>query len=217
MGVDVDPAGGDDEAARVDLAKVRITKVVDRISGLLALAENNALIVYSKTLAGQIPPSSAGHAFNVFQKAMHSHEIVQLCALWDKPDGTLAHNSIPTVHALIDDDAVIDVLFYHDTVWIGTDREKMNRAIFNALRPGGIYGIVDHSAAPGSGLSVVQTLHRIEESTLRAEVEHAGFKLVEEASFLKNPNDARDWSDSPRVAGERRGTSDRFVLKFKKP
>lgn len=114
-------------------------------------------------------------------------------------------------------DAVIDVLFYHDTVWIGTDREKMNRAIFNALRPGGIYGIVDHSAAPGSGLSVVQTLHRIEESTLRAEVEHAGFKLVEEASFLKNPNDARDWSDSPRVAGERRGTSDRFVLKFKKP
>jgi predicted methyltransferase len=114
-------------------------------------------------------------------------------------------------------DVVVDVLFYHDTVWIGTDREKMNRAIFAALKHGGIYGIVDHSAAPGSGLSAVQTLHRIEESTLRAEVEHAGFQLVEEASFLKNPNDTRDWSDSPRVAGERRGTSDRFVLKFKKP
>lgn len=114
-------------------------------------------------------------------------------------------------------DAVIDVLFYHDTVWIGTDREKMNRAIFNALRPGGVYGIVDHSALPGSGLNSVQTLHRIEESTLRAEIEHAGFQLVAEASFLKNPSDTRDWSDSPRVAGERRGTSDRFVLKFERP
>ena len=114
-------------------------------------------------------------------------------------------------------DAVIDVLFYHDTVWIGTDREKMNRAIFNALRPGGVYGIVDHSASPGSGLNSVQTLHRIEESTLRAEIEHAGFQLVAEGSFLKNPGDTRDWSDSPRVAGERRGTSDRFVLKFERP
>ncbi|MEO6602582.1 MAG: SAM-dependent methyltransferase [Polyangiaceae bacterium] len=114
-------------------------------------------------------------------------------------------------------DVVIDVLFYHDTVWIGTDREKMNRAIFAALKPGGIYGIVDHSALAGSGLSAVQTLHRIEESTLRAEVERSGFQLVAEASFLKNPNDTRDWSASPRVVGERRGTSDRFVLKFKKP
>ena len=114
-------------------------------------------------------------------------------------------------------DAVLDVLFYHDTVWIGTDRAKMNRAIFAALKPGGIYGIVDHSAIAGSGLSSVQTLHRIEESTLRSEIEQAGFQLVAEASFLKNPNDARDWSNSPRVAGERRGTSDRFVLKFKKP
>jgi predicted methyltransferase len=114
-------------------------------------------------------------------------------------------------------DAVIDVLFYHDTVWIGTDREKMNRAIFAALKPGGIYGIVDHSALPGSGLNSVQTLHRIEESTLRAEVEHAGFELVEEATFLRNPKDTRDWSDSPKAAGDRRGTSDRFVLKFKRP
>gem|GEM_PF-2012890 len=99
-----------DAPARVELAKVKITNVVERISALLALAEHNALIVYSPLLAGQIPASTAGHAFNVFQKAMHNHEIVQLCALWDKPDATLAHNSIPTVHALIDDDAVIEEL-----------------------------------------------------------------------------------------------------------
>jgi len=114
-------------------------------------------------------------------------------------------------------DVVLDVLFYHDTVWLGVDREKMNRAIFAALKPGGVYGIVDHSALPGSGLSGVQSVHRIEEKTLRDEIEHAGFRLVAEASFLKNPNDTRDWNDSPKEAGERRGTSDRFVLKFAKP
>src|SRR6185369_12860412 len=57
-------------------------------------------------------------------------------------------------------DAVLLVLFYHDTVWMGADRAKMNRAIFNALRPGGVYGIVDHRARPGSGLADVQTFHR---------------------------------------------------------
>lgn len=114
-------------------------------------------------------------------------------------------------------DVVLDVLFYHDTVWLGVDREKMNHAVFAALKSGGVYGIVDHSAAPGSGLSAVKTVHRIEEKNVREEIEHAGFQFVARASFLENPNDTRDWNDSPREAGERRGTSDRFVLKFKKP
>jgi predicted methyltransferase len=118
---------------------------------------------------------------------------------------------------LKDLDAVLDVLFYHDTVWIGVDREKMNRAVFAALKAGGVYGIVDHSGLPGSALTGVKTVHRIEEQTLREEIEHAGFRLVAEASFLKNPNDTRDWNDSPKAAGDRRGTSDRFVLKFQKP
>ncbi len=114
-------------------------------------------------------------------------------------------------------DVVLDVLFYHDTVWLGVDREKMNRAVFAALKPGGVYGIVDHSGLPGSGLTGVKTVHRIEQKTLRDEIEHAGFRFVTEASFLKNPNDTRDWNDSPKEAGERRGTSDRFVLEFEKP
>lgn len=111
-------------------------------------------------------------------------------------------------------DLVINVLFYHDTVWQKVDRPRMNKAIFAALKPGGAYVIVDHSTAPGKGLSEVETLHRIEESVLKSEIEQAGFKLVAEADFLRNPDDTRDWSTSPRVAGEKRGTSDRFVLKF---
>lgn len=120
----------------------------------------------------------------------------------------------PDVHDL---DAVVIILIYHDTVWQKADRDKMNHAVFTALRPGGVYGIVDHSARAGSGIADVQTLHRIEESVVRGEVTRAGFRLAAEANFLKNPADTRDWNDSPREAGDRRGTSDRFVLKFVKP
>jgi len=120
----------------------------------------------------------------------------------------------PDAHDL---DAVILILFYHDTVWMQTDRARMNAAIFKALKPGGVFGIVDHSARAGSGLADVQTLHRIEEHVVRDEVEKAGFRLAAEATFLKNPADPRDWNASPRVAAEKRGTSDRFVLKFLKP
>jgi predicted methyltransferase len=114
-------------------------------------------------------------------------------------------------------DAVLMVLFYHDTVWQKADRARMNKAVFDALRPGGVFGIVDHSARPGAGLADVETLHRIEESVLVAEIQAAGFKLDRRAEFLRNSADLRDWNDSPRTAGDRRGTSDRFVLAFVKP
>jgi predicted methyltransferase len=114
-------------------------------------------------------------------------------------------------------DALLLVLFYHDTVWLKTDRAKMNRAIFAALKPGGIYGIVDHRALAGQGVTQAETLHRIEESVVRTEVEAAGFVLDAQASFLENPADTKDWNASPRTAGELRGTSDRFVLRYKKP
>jgi predicted methyltransferase len=114
-------------------------------------------------------------------------------------------------------DAVIFVLAYHDSVWQGTDRAAMNRAIFAALRPGGVYGIVDHAAAPGSGATQTESLHRIEESVVIDEVLAAGFELDAELDLLRNPDDTRDWNASPSAAGERRGTSDRFVLRFRRP
>ena len=113
-------------------------------------------------------------------------------------------------------DAVIIVLFYHDTVWLNADRERMNRAVFSALKPGGAYYVIDHSSWPGRGTTEAQTLHRIEEKVVRTEVERAGFRLAEQGFFLRNPDDTRDWNASPRSAGDLRGTSDRFVLKFLK-
>ena len=114
-------------------------------------------------------------------------------------------------------DLVVMAFFYHDSVWQGTDRAAMNRAIFAALRPGGSFVVLDHAARSGDGVTVAQTLHRIEESVVKDELRAAGFELGREASFLRNVEDARDWSASPGAAGERRGTSDRFVLEARRP
>jgi len=114
-------------------------------------------------------------------------------------------------------DAVFMVLFYHDTVWLKTDRKRMNQAIFAALKPGGEFAVVDHSAQAGAGVSQAETLHRIEESVVTQEIQSAGFVLEKSADFLRNSAEQRNWSASPRTAGELRGTSDRFVLLFRKP
>jgi len=120
----------------------------------------------------------------------------------------------PEAHDL---DAVFMVLFYHDTVWMETDRAKMNSAVFKALKPGGVFAIIDHSGRAGTGATETKTLHRIDEAVVTKELTAAGFKLGGEAAFLRNPGDARDWNDSPGAAAAKRGTSDRFVLKFVKP
>jgi predicted methyltransferase len=119
-----------------------------------------------------------------------------------------------TAHDL---NAVVNVLFYHDTVWQRVDRDRMNRAIFAALKPGGEYVIVDHESRAGAGTADTETLHRIEGKVVREEIERAGFKFSASADFLRNPSDTHDWNASPMAAGERRGTSDRFVYKFIKP
>ena len=109
-------------------------------------------------------------------------------------------------------DLVTLMFNYHDLGHLGVDRAAMNRAVFRALKPGGFYVIADHAGRPGTGISESGTLHRIEEAFLRQEVEAAGFRLVEEGKFLRNPDDPRDKNtpDPPQP-------KDEFVLKFVRP
>jgi predicted methyltransferase len=95
---------------------------------------------------------------------------------------------------------------------LGVDRAKLNAAIFAALKPGGSFVIADHSGRPGTGISESGTLHRVEESLVKREVEAAGFRLAAEGNFLRNPNDPRDRQepDPPQP-------KDEFVLRFVKP
>jgi predicted methyltransferase len=101
---------------------------------------------------------------------------------------------------------------YHDVTYMPVDRAEMNRKMFAALKPGGFLVIADHSAKPGDGTSVAKTLHRIEETTLRQEIEAAGFKLAAEGDFLHSPQDPRDVPVfKPQIP------VDEFLLKYQKP
>jgi predicted methyltransferase len=101
---------------------------------------------------------------------------------------------------------------YHDVTYMPVDRAKMNAKMFAALKPGGYLVIADHSAKAGEGTTVAKTLHRIEEATLRQEIEAAGFKLVTEGDFLRHPEDPRDDKVfKPAVP------VDNFILKYQKP
>lgn len=114
-------------------------------------------------------------------------------------------------------DTVVTILNYHDFVWQKVDMAKLNRAVFAALKPGGVYAIVDSSAEKGSGIRDTETLHRIDEEVVKKDVTAAGFTLEAESDVLRRPEDTRDWSSSPTSAGAKRGTSDRFALRFVKP
>jgi len=107
-------------------------------------------------------------------------------------------------------DFALTHLNYHD---LSRDvRMGMNKRVLAALKRGGVYGVVDHSAREGSGDSDSKTLHRIDKQLVVKEVTGAGFKLVEEGAMLRRPEDKRDFN-----VNKVRNQNDRFVLKFVKP
>ena len=109
-------------------------------------------------------------------------------------------------------DLVTLMFNYHDLGHMGIDRTRMNAALFAGLKTGGLYVIADHAGREGTGITESGTLHRIEESFLRGEVESAGFKFVDQGGFLRNPADPRD-KNTPEPPQPK----DEFVLKFVKP
>ena len=76
---------------------------------------------------------------------------------------------------------------YHDITYLGVDRAKINKALYDALQPGAELVVGDYSARPGAGTSVVQTLHRSDEALVTSEIEVAGFKLIDHGDFLHVP------------------------------
>lgn len=100
---------------------------------------------------------------------------------------------------------------YHD---IRQGRAILNKAVFDALKPGGTYFIVDHSAVAGADEGVLLSLHRIDEAVVRREVLAAGFVLDATSDLLRNPADKRNQMVFDREVDRH---TDQFVLKFKKP
>jgi predicted methyltransferase len=109
-------------------------------------------------------------------------------------------------------DLITFFFFYHDTTYMPVDRAAMNKKLFDALKPGGMLIVADHSAKEGAGTSVGKTLHRIEQNALEKEVLAAGFQLIAAGEFLRHPEDTRE----EKIFGSKTPV-DEFVLKFRKP
>lgn len=102
----------------------------------------------------------------------------------------------------------------HDKFTGPVDLAVANKAIYDALKPGGYYVILDHAAEAGSGLRDTDTLHRIDPAVVKKEVEAAGFKFVGESKVLRNPKDPRTALVFDKSI---RGHTDQFIFKFQKP
>lgn len=167
---------------------------------LMARAAGPSGTVYAQDSAAVLP--RVKEAFAERMKKPEMKTVSRLERPFDDPVPSSVH----------DIDLITFFFFYHDTTYMGVDRARMDRALFNALKPGGILVIADHSARVGDGARVGKTLHRIEETTVEHEVEAAGFKLVAEGNFLRN-------LDDPRTVVIFRSPVpvDNFVLKFQKP
>ena len=181
-------------------------KVLDMGAGAGYSTELVARVVGATgTVYGQNPPDNFERARNAFATRAATPAMKNSVALLRPYDDPLPAD-VPDL------DMITYLFFYHDTTYLNVDRAQMNRKLFAALKPGGLLVIADHSAKAGSDPSVGKTLHRIDEGTLRREVEAAGFKLVAEGNFWRNPSDSRDFSTQQPTS-----PVDNFVLKFQKP
>ncbi|HSQ13548.1 MAG TPA: hypothetical protein VLM90_11030 [Candidatus Deferrimicrobium sp.] len=122
-------------------------------------------------------------------------------------DGAFDKLALPRDGSL---DFVLIHLNYHDVAIEA--RPELNKRVLASLKPGGIYGVVDHSAQDGSGNEAVKTLHRIDKLLVIKDVTGAGFKLAKEGAMLRKPEDKRDFN-----VNKQRNQSDRFVLAFQRP
>jgi predicted methyltransferase len=114
--------------------------------------------------------------------------------------------------------APVDLVFtsqnYHDLHNFPIDIPGFNKLVFNSLKPGGLYVVLDHSAQAGSGFRDTRTLHRIDADALKQEVMAAGFEFVGSSAVLANPADPRTAVVfDPGI----RGKTDQFILKFRRP
>ncbi len=105
---------------------------------------------------------------------------------------------------------------YHDLhlARFKLDVASVNKQIFNALKPGGVYVVLDHSARAGAEIGVADTLHRIDQAIVRRELEAAGFVYDGESDVLRNPADTREL---PVFDPSIRGHTDQFILRFRRP
>jgi predicted methyltransferase len=182
-------------------------KVADIMAGRLTAA-----------LADAVGPSGKVYAVETAEVAKaHPEALARMKALATRLPNLIVSEA-PIGTALPSGlDAVFIRQNYHDLYdkFMGpADVPAFNKAVFAALKPGGVYVVLDHAAAPGSGITATETLHRIDPARVKADALAAGFKLDGESSILEDKADNHTKSVfDPSV----RFHTDQFLLRFKKP
>lgn len=111
-------------------------------------------------------------------------------------------------------DRIILVQFFHDTVWMGIDRSQFLDQVKNALKPDGLFCVLDHTAVPGSGESVAKTLHRIDPAIVINTLTQSGFTLDGQSDAYRNVQDDRELVVFDSAI---RNHTDQFLFRFKLP
>lgn len=176
---------------------------------------------WTRTFARIVGPS--GHVYGIWPKpyAMESgSDVKRYAAAAGTPAFANVSASTQPATGLAAPEKV-DLVFtsqnYHDypDKFMGSiDPAVLNKAVFDALKPGGIYLIIDHAAAAGSGMRDTDTLHRIDPATVKKQVTDAGFVFEGESKLLAN---AEDDHSKPVFDKSIRAHTDQFIFKFRRP
>ena len=158
-----------------------------------------------------------GHVYAVLPDASRAAAVTAIAADPAYANVTVVTQPLTEFHPAEPLDLVWTSRNYHDIHNFPNADATMaafNKAVFEALKPGGTYIVLDHAAEAGSGARDTSTLHRIDPAVVKKEVEAAGFKLVAESKLLHNPDDAHT---AKVFDGSVKGKTDQFILKFRKP
>ncbi len=174
---------------------------------------------FTRILSAAVGPTGSVYAYQPAEfikfQAKYGEDLKTVAAAYKNV--TPLDGSLIGLHLPDGLDAVITVQNYHDLhlkPFPVDTAAKVNAEVFKSLKPGGVFLVVDHYAADGSGLTAPDTLHRIDIAAVKSEVEAAGFKLAAESPLLRNPADPRTAIVfDPAI----RGKTDQFILKFVKP
>ena len=210
-----DPSRGEDAQAdeRRHIAEIIAFSKVKPGDTVLELVPGSGY--WSRVFSGVVGPSGKVYLAVPTPMEKYSEETKALPEALDNAE--LLMQAADALSAPTPVDVAFTAQNYHDypDAFMGpTDPSVLNRAVFNALKPGGLWVVIDHAAETGSGQRDTETLHRIDPAIVRLQAEAAGFEYMGESDVLRNEADDHTLKVfDPAV----RGRTDQFVYKFRKP
>ncbi|HEV2109822.1 MAG TPA: methyltransferase [Gammaproteobacteria bacterium] len=164
-----------------------------------------------------------GHVYTVWPDPYQQY-VEDSFAAWQKRVTTPQFANVSLIRGAAADLKVseaVDLVFtcqnyhdYHDKYMGPVDMGAFDKKVFDALKPGGVFVVVDNVAPAGSGFSATDTTHRVDPEAVKKEVEAAGFVFDGASDALRNPDDTHLLvSYKPPMTGH----NDQFIFRFRKP